>query len=327
MHPRNVWAADVERNLAAAAALASGSFGSVQDYLYSPFAAALLIPALAVPTGVAVVGWLLIELLVLAAGTAVATRGLNLPDRLLVAVAALFFLPILYDLELGNVTVLVTAAVALAVWTPDRVATGIPLGLVLATAPKPQLIPLLFWLAIFHRRALAGAVGSAAVLTLAGLGLTGLTPYAAWLDALRAPRYLGGAQIINLALWSLPLPVAIGGAVAAVGASILALRRGYWPGLIAAICVGMLLAPYTLIYAAGLLLVAVPAAAHAAPRAVLLLALTAPVALVVAFPAWVGAVLVLAVVIPAGRWPARPAGRTVGDPRRSAVRVPLDAAP
>ena len=71
----NVWAADAERNLAAALALANGTFGSVEDYLYSPLAAALTMPALAVPTDVAVFAWLVLELSVLVVGTAVATRG------------------------------------------------------------------------------------------------------------------------------------------------------------------------------------------------------------------------------------------------------------
>lgn len=310
----NVWAADAERNLAAALALANGTFGSVEDYLYSPLAAALTMPALAVPTDVAVIAWLVLKLIVLAAGTAVATRGLQQADRLLAGVAVICFLPILYDLELGNVTVLVLAAVAVAVWMPDRVATGIPLGLILATAPKPQLIPVLLWLALVHRRALAGAVGTAALATLAGLAFAGPAAYAAWLDALRAPRYLGGDQVINLALWSLPPPVALVGSVAAIGAFVVALRRGYWPGLIAAICVGLLMAPYTLIYAAGLLPAAVPAAVRAAPRAVLGLALTAPIALVVAFPVWVGAALVLAVLVPADRWPAGPTRRSSSAP-------------
>jgi hypothetical protein len=60
--------------------------------------------------------------------------------------------------------------------------------------------------------------------------------------------------------------------------------------------------------------VGVPAAARAAPRAVLALAVTAPVALVVAFPAWVGAVLFLAVLVPADRWPAGPPRRSSSAP-------------
>src|SRR5665811_862357 len=160
-------------------------------------------------------------------------------DRWLLGVAVIGFLPILYDLELGNVTVIVLAAVAAIAWTPDRVATGIPLGIILATAPKPQLVPVLIWLAVTHRRALVGAVVTAALATLVGLALTGPAPYAAWVEALRAPAYLNSGEVINLALWSLPPVVAVPGALATIGGFYLALRRGYWPGLLAAMCLGL----------------------------------------------------------------------------------------
>lgn len=302
----NVWAADIERNLAAAQALLDHAFGTVEDYLYSPLAAGLTVPALVVPPGVAVVGWLGLKVAVLLVGVGFVTRGLETPERVLAGVVALTFLPIVYDLELGNVTVLVLAAVAVAAWAPDRVIAGIPLGLILATAPKPQLIPVLLWLAVFNRRTLGGTIGSAAIASLAGLALFGPAAYLEWLEVLRAPRYLGGEEVINLAVWSLPLPVAVAAAAASLGAFVVALRRGYWPGLAAALCVGLLLAPYTLIYGAGVLLVVAPAAARAAPRAVLVLALAAPVALVVAFPAWVGTALAVSAIVPAGLWPDRP---------------------
>lgn len=302
----NVWAADIERNLAAAEALLEGAFGTVEDYLYSPLAAGLTVPALAVPPGVAVVGWLGLKVAVLLVGVALATRDLKTPDRVMAAVVALTFLPIVYDLELGNVTVLVLAAVAVAAWTPDRVIAGIPLGLILATVPKPQLIPVLIWLMVFRRRTFGGAIGSAAAASVAGLALFGPAAYQEWLEALRAPRYLGGEEVINLALWSLPLPIAVLAAAASIGAFLVALRRGYWPGLAAALCVGLLLAPYTLVYGAGVLLVVARPAAVAAPRAVLALALAAPVALVVAFPVWVGAALALSALVPTGAWPDRP---------------------
>ncbi len=301
---QNVWAADAHRNLAAAAALRNGVFGTVPDYLYSPLAAALTMPALLVSTDVAVVAWLLFKLAVLALGAAVATRGLTRVDRVLVGVALVGFLPILYDLELGNVTVLILAAVALVAWSPDRFATGVPLGIILATAPKPQLIPLLIWMLIAHRKALVGAVATAGVATLVGIGFAGTAAYAAWIAALRAPAYLNSADVINLALWSLPPIVAIPCALAAVGAFGLALRRGYWPGLLAATCVGLLTAPYTLIYGAGLMLVVAPAAARARPRTVLGLAIIAPIALVLAFQAWVGIVLAIAAFRSTGAWPA-----------------------
>ena len=312
---QNVWAVDAHRNLAAAAALLHGAFGSDPDFLYSPLAAALTVPALALPTDIAVVAWLALKAVLLAVGTAIATRGLDGVDRLLIGVAVVTYLPILYDLELGNVTVIVLAAVVVVTWTPDRVTTGIPLGLILATAPKPQLVPVLIWLAVTHRRALAGAVSTAVLATLVGLALTGPPAYAVWFETLRAPAYLNDGDVINLALWSLTPVVAIPTAIAAIGGFLFALRRGYWPGLLAANCVGLLLAPYTLIYAAGLLLVAAPATARAAPRAILGLAIVAPVALVLAFPAWVGLVLALAVLVPAEVWPRR--GPAIAQPRTS----------
>jgi hypothetical protein len=321
---QNVWAVDAHRNLAAAVALQNGTFGSVPDYLYSPLAAALTVPALALPTDVAVVAWLVLKIALLAVGTAIATRGLGSIDRLLLGVAVVGFLPILYDLELGNVTVIVLAAVAVIAWTPDRVATGIPLGLILATAPKPQLVPVLIWMLIAHRRALGGAVVTAAGATLVGLVLTGPAAYTAWIAALRAPAYLNSGEVINLALWSLSPVIAVPSALAAIGAFYLALRRGYWPGLLAAMCLGLLLAPYTLIYGAGLLPVAAPAAARASPRAALGLAITAPVALVLAFPAWVGLALALAALLSASAWPSRLGSVAAGSVERAG---PVDSPP
>lgn len=303
---QNVWAVDALRNLAAAVALQNGTFGSVPDYLYSPLAAAMTIPALALSNDVAVVAWLAFKVALLAVGTAVATRGLGGIERLLLGIAVVGFLPILYDLELGNVTVLVLAAVAAIAWTPDHVVPGIPLGLVLATAPKPQLVPVLIWLAVAHRRALVGALVTAALATLVGLALCGPAAYAAWVEALRAPAYLNSGDVINLALWSLPPVVAIPAAVAAVAGLCIALRRGYWPGLLAACCVGLLLAPYTLIYGAGLLLVVAPAAVRASPRAVLGLAISAPIALVLVFQGWVAVALAVALLAPSKAWPSRP---------------------
>ncbi|MBI3747387.1 MAG: DUF2029 domain-containing protein [Chloroflexi bacterium] len=303
-----VWAADIHRNLDAAIALQNGAFGTTPDYLYSPLAAALTVPALALPTDVVVILWLVVKVALLAGGVAIATRGLDRTNRVLAGAAVIGFLPILYDLELGNVTVIVLVAIVAIAWTPDRLVTGIPLGLILATAPKPQLIPVLVWLALVHRRALVGAVLTAALALVAGLALTGPDPWATWVSVLRTPAYLTSGPVINLALWSLPLAIALTGAVASMAAGLLALRRGYWPGLIAAICVGLLLAPYTLIYAAGLLPAAAPAITRASPRATLALAITAPVLLVLAFQLWVGLLLVLVAFLPAESWPARDVG-------------------
>jgi hypothetical protein len=59
-----------------------------------------------------------------------------------------------------------------------------------------------------------------------------------------------------------------------------------------------------------LLLVAAPATVRASPRAALGLAIIAPIALVLAFPMWVGLVLALAVLVPAESWPSRGSAMT-----------------
>ena len=84
----------------------------------------------------------------------------------------------------------------------------------------------------------------------------------------------------------------------------MALRRGPVTCLVASIACGLLVSPYTVLYAAGLVVVAVPAAAVAAPRGTVMLALLAPIGLVAAFPIWVAAGLALALVVERERWPS-----------------------
>ena len=293
------WSADAHRNLLAARALLDGTFGTVDGYLYSPLAAALTIPALAVPEGVAVIAWLLLKVAILLIAASVATRGLQRTDRILVFAAAIGFLPVLYDLELGNVTVVIAASLALVAWIPDRVAAGIPLGIVLATTPKPQLIPVLIWMAVFRRRALVGALGAAGIGTLAACLVVGPGAYQAWIAALRGPPSLTRG---NFSLSGLTPLVAIPASLAIVAATLLALRRGQAPGFVAVLACGLLVSPYTILYAAAVLLVAAPALARVAPRTTVALALVAPVALVVAFPLWVGSLLLLTLTVPHARW-------------------------
>jgi hypothetical protein len=288
------WAADAHRNLAAGRALLDGTFGTVEGYLYSPVAAALTIPALAVPEAWAVVGWLVLKLGVILAGTLWATRGLESSDRFLAFVAVAGFLPVLHDLELGNVAVIVAAAVALVAWSPDRVVTGVFLGIVLATAPKPGLVPVLLWMALFRPRALATAFIVAGVAILGTWVVVGAGPFAAWITALQAPPNLISG---NFSLSGLPTIPAIVASVATIVATVLAIRRGPVPGLLAAVACGLLVSPYTILYAASILVVAIPTVARAAPRTTLLLALTAPIGLILAFPLWVACLLPLALTI------------------------------
>jgi hypothetical protein len=300
-----VWLMDAARGVDAAHALASGTFGSDRGYLYSPLAALLILATTWIPAGVAGGAWLAARFGVLLAGIRRETRGLATADRVLIAIAATAFLPTVHDLMLGNVSILLAATVALVAWSPDRVRTGLPLGLALATAPKPALIPILVWMLVFRRRALAGSLGTAAAVTLVALAVVGTGPYVAWIDVLGHPEYLAGPQGGNFALTGFfPMPVALGLDALAVAAGFVALRRGETPGLLAALAVGLLVAPYTLAYGAVFLLLAVRPVAGVLPAWLLLLAtLVAPILVIEFLPGLAGALLAATVAVRPWRWP------------------------
>jgi hypothetical protein len=236
----------------------------------------------------------------LLAGVRVATRGFSTRRRVMVGVASVTFLPIVHDLLLGNVTVALAAVIALVAWSRDRAVTGIPLGIVLAAVPKPVLVPVLIWTLLWRRRAALTALVVAAVASLATLVIAGPDATAAWFAALRDPPILSGG---NFALSSWPTLPAAAAAVATIVATVIALRRGEGPGLVAALCCGLLVSNYTVLYGAGVLLAAVPVLARAAPRATAALALLAPIGLIAVFPLWVASLIAVALAVPVEAWP------------------------
>ena len=300
------WMVDVRRNLGAARDLLAGDFGRDGGYLYSPFAALALIPLTWLPEPVAIAAWIGCGVTILCAGVARTTRALPLGDRILIGLTALSFLPVLYDLLLGNVTVALLAGIALVAWRPAHARNGIPLGLLLAAAPKPGLIPVMLWMVLFRRRSLAGVVTGSLIATTTTIALFGIGPYLAWIAVLRAPDYLSSPMAGNMALSSLPMPWSLITSTVAILAAIWTIRRGPWPALLGSVCVGLLVAPYTLAYSGALILVVAPALATASPLLALAIALTASTASVVAFPIWVATLLGLAAAAPSRLWPTMP---------------------
>jgi Glycosyltransferase family 87 len=282
----DAWALDIERYLKASRDLAAGRFGTDRAYLYSPLAALFTLPLTLVPIAVATLAWLIAKLGVLELAVRREVFGLPLIDGLLIGVAVLFFLPTSYDLLLGNVTVFVVAAVALVAWRTDRITSGIALGLILATAPKPQLIPILIWMLAFRRRALVGALATAALATLIAVLFVGIGPYLAWIDVLRTPLYFESHMEGNLnpdaVVPALALPIE----ALTLAGFLIALRRGETGGLVAATATGLLIAPYTLAYGAMMLLLAVRPVVRASPRTGLVLGLVGSAGVVLALPVY-----------------------------------------
>ncbi len=301
----HAWATDVERNLAAAADLGAGAFGRNRGYLYSPLAALVTVPATWLPLGVAIGGWLIARLVVLGEGIRRETSGWRPVDRVSAAIAALMFVPTLYDLMLGNVTIVLAAGVAVVAWSRDRLAAGIVLGLLLATVPKPALIPVLVWMLVYRRRALLGSVATALGATaLAGV-LLGAGPYAAWFDIVAHPEYLDSPQFGNLSPTALPMVPALVLGLAALGGTLLALWLGEVPGFIAVLAAGLVLSPYTMAYGPVMLLLAVRPLLWVGPLRTFLLAVSGSLLVIVFLPAWALAWMVAALSVPRAVWVER----------------------
>ncbi len=297
----DAWTVDAQRNLAAARALVAGAFGSDHGYVYSPAAAALTVPWTWLPESVAIGLWLVVRAMVLGIGVLLATRGWPPLDRLLAGIAVVSFVPVLYDLMLGNVSILLAAAVALVAWRRDGWWSGILLGVALATIPKPQLAPVLLWMLVYRPRSLLSSAATAGAVTLVGLALLGSGPYAAWIGVLRSVDYLSSPMYGNLSLLAF-VPGGLGLVIAAVAclATLAALARGSLPGLVACLALGMLVAPYTLAYAPVLLLVVARQLAERRPAESLVLALSTSIGVIVALPVWLAGVLVTALRLRAG---------------------------
>jgi hypothetical protein len=290
----DAWAVDADRNLAAARDLVAGRFGADHGYVYSPLAALLTVPWTWLPQGAAVGAWFALRMAVLLVGVAFATRGWPTQDRILTGIASAFFVPVAYDLLLGNVSILLAVSVAVVAWRRDDWRTGIVLGLALATIPKPQLVPVLLWMLFYRRQALLAAIVTAALATVATAALTGTEPYQAWVGVLRSVDYLSSPMLGNRSLFAVvspPLGAIL--AVVATAATLASLARSSLAGLVACIVLGMLVAPYTLAYAPVLLLVVARPIADRMPRLALAEAMTASVGVILAMPLWLAGVLAL----------------------------------
>lgn len=284
--------------------------------LYSPLTGLVARPLTWVSPTTAMVAMTTIGFAILVTGLTLETRGQAPVDRVLVAVAALGFAPVVYELLLGQVTFPIAAALYPVVRRPDAFRNGIPLGIALALAPKPLLLPVLVWMIVWRRHALTAALLATLTLTCLGIVLLGLDQYRQWLSVLTGAgrESMSGTFALslsgNFSLW--PLHPATFALASIVGAATLwAILRDHSRGFVASLFAGLLVAPYTGLYAASILLLAVKPALAFAPRAVRVLALIANPALgfLLAFAAWsVGG---LAACLPFSRlWRVRvPIGR------------------
>jgi hypothetical protein len=271
--------------------------------LYPPLAALAFRPLTWVDATTAYGAMTLIGIAILLAGVWLETRGQAPADRALVLVAAVTFAPVVCELIFGQVTLLIAAAMYPVARRADRFQTGIPLGIALAIAPKPLLLPVLFWMLVWRRHALVATLATAVGLTCLGVVLAGPDQYQRWLSVITtagsqsaagtlALSRSGNYSLWPLTEWTLFLALAVG------AATVWTILRDPSRGFVAAILASLLLAPYTGLYAASILLLAVRPALEFAPRATRVLALTANLALGLLFGLGVWGVAGVAACLP-----------------------------
>lgn len=254
-------------------------------FLYSPLTALVARPLTWVAPVTAMLTMTLIGAGIVVAGVILETRGQAVIDRILVAVAALTFAPVVFELLLGQTTMPIAATIYLFARRPDSFRSGIPFGVALALAPKPLLFPVLLWMLVWRRRALTASAATALLLTAVGVGLLGFAQYLDWISVLAGAgsASVAGTFILathemgNFSMWPFnPATILLAGGV--VAATLWTILRDAERGLVAALLAGLLLAPYSLLYAFSILLLAAKPAFKFAPRATRLLALTANLA-------------------------------------------------
>ena len=246
---------------------------------YPPLMGVAALPLSWVSSAAAAVLMPTLGITILAFGILAETRGHARIDRLLIAISVYTFTPVVYELLLGQTTILIGAAIYLVARRSDAFRNGIAIGIVLAVAPKALLAPILLWMLVWRRHALGGALLTAVVLTGVALLVMGPDPYRAWIGTVTGAGktslvgWLSDRDMGNLSLWPLE-PVTIATAIFVAAATVVAIARDESRGFVASILGGLLLAPYTLLYGYTLVLLAVKPALAYAPRVTRGLALT-----------------------------------------------------
>jgi len=254
-------------------------------FLYSPLMALAARPLTWVSPTAAILIMSLIGAAIVLTGVALDTRGRALVDRVLIGIAVFTFAPVVYELLLGQTTLLIAATLYPVARRQDGFRNGVPFGVALALAPKPLLLPVLFWMLIWRRRALTATILTAAILTGIGIAVVGFDQYRSWFmvltgagrDTVSGTFVLSGDAVGNRSLWPLT-PVNFVVACAVIVVTVSAIFRDAARGFVAALFAGLLLAPYSLLYAYSILLLAVKPGLEFAPRSVAALALTANLA-------------------------------------------------
>jgi hypothetical protein len=172
-------------------------------YLYPPQMAIALVPLTVFAPASAAIAWLWIRLLALAVGCAI------MPVRPWVSLVtfgiAAFSFPVLYDLNLGNVSAVVFMLSALVWRLGSRPAAGAVLAVLIAIR-YPFAAVAIAWLAMRRWRVLAVMMGTGIALLALALPIVGFAGYVDYVTILR------GLRDISTGVDNLSITASLGGA-------------------------------------------------------------------------------------------------------------------
>jgi hypothetical protein len=279
--PAAPYALDGQRGLVVAAVVEQGANPyTVAGFFYPPLGALLMAPFSAFGPDLGLWAWFLLKVALLVWCVGDATRGFPWAAGALAGLLVLTSTYVFDDLWLGNVSILIAAAIYLAI-SRDRPLAAIPLGVVIALVAKPFLLPFLLWLLVFRRRSAISALATAGAASLLGILVFGPGAYRAYLETLTTATRLDLSWSAGLSGIAPQLLVPVSVAVLVIFVILLWKSRDESSLLVWSLLIGLIAAPYIGHYSVVPVLAGIPAFARDHPsRSLLLAAIAAPVSLV-----------------------------------------------
>ena len=182
--PTAPYALDGHRHLVVASLVAAGGDPyAVAGYFYPPLGALVALPFAEIGEDAGLWVWFALKVAIVLWCVADATRAAGWIVRAAAFAFVLTSAFIFDDLWLGNVSIVMAAAIYIAV-SHDRPAASVPLGIVLAAVAKPFLLPVLLWMFVYRRRSAVTTVVTALVATAFAVLAMGPAVYRDYLQAL-----------------------------------------------------------------------------------------------------------------------------------------------
>jgi hypothetical protein len=241
------WGIDGARTIAAAHLwLEGGDPYTIVGFLYPPLGFLLAVPWTLVRPDVALTGWLIVRVLVAGWASWYATRGWPTAVRVAATGVVLVCVPMVGEYLVGNVTILLAAAMVPVIYRPGRL-SGVPLAVMFAAVPKPLLIPFFAWVLVRRRPMVVPMIVAALAATALATIVSGperIGDYLRSLTGFASGRmdFFGNAGITS----SMPGWLVAIVSVATVGLVVLLIRRAdEETSAVAAAVAGLILTPYS----------------------------------------------------------------------------------